>query len=104
MAAADPESWTGQATINSTNYTAASAPSLNATATIGAGRWTLHNASTTLYIIVSQDGTNDYTTIPPATSWTSESAGMVGKLWAKLSAAGSTTLTGQITHRNAVVS
>lgn len=98
MATANPNSFPYQDTLAVTAYPAASAPQINGSAQIAAGRWTITHNSLTLSVYVSTDaGANDYVIIPPGSSWTSPHAHMPPRLWLKLSAAGSAVVTAQLT-------
>lgn len=102
MATADRQFWCGTATIAATTYPAASAPSLDGTTYIGGGCWSIHNPSATLSLVCSEDGTNDAFIVPPGCVYTVPSSQCIGKLWIKLSGAGSVLVTGNLTIRAAM--
>lgn len=102
MATADRQMWCGTATIASTNYPAITAPSLDGTVYIGGGCWSIYNPSATISLVCSEDGTNDAFIVPPGLCYTTPTSKCVGKLWIKLSGAGSVSVTGNLTIRAAL--
>ena len=102
MATADRQFWCGTATIAATTYPAATAPSLDGTIYIGAGCWSIYNPSATISLVCSENGTDDAFIVPPGLCYTVPSSQVVGKLWIKLSSAGSVSVTGNLTIRAAM--
>ena len=95
MPANDPQMWTAIVNVASTSYSPTA--DLNGPDYIVPGLWSIHNGSATVALVVSRNGVDDAFTIPPGVAYSPPFSRIGGDLWLRLNAAGSATVTANLT-------